>query len=194
MRGGKRKEPVAANKPPSPRNSFPLQLEQAFALLKAGRLTEADGAYSALIAEHPGLAIAHNHLGLIAKAMGQIDRAEALSRRAVELDPKDISGHTNLGNLLSKLGRYADADVCYARTLELAPDNEDGLLNRGGRGTTSAMVRARSAFISAQPRYIQPRRAPTMVSGSPTRWSVISPRPRRPIGKQSPSIRDLAAR
>jgi tetratricopeptide (TPR) repeat protein len=129
MRGGKRKAPVAAAKPRAVATVPPL-LNQAFTLFKAGRLQEAERAYSALIAQQPKLAVAHNHLGLIAKALGQAERAEVLLRRSVELDPADPSGHTNLGNLLLKLGRLADADESYARVIELTPDGEDALLNR----------------------------------------------------------------
>ena len=127
MKGGKRAVSSAA----AQARATQAELTQAFALLKAGRLAEAESAYSGLIARHPRLAVAHNHLGLIAKAQGRLDRAEELLRRAVEFDPADPSGHTNLGNLLAKLGRYAEADESYTRVLERMPDSEDALLNRG---------------------------------------------------------------
>ena len=131
MKGNKGRAGVGVRPQASAGGSVSPQLNQAFALFKAGQLDQAEKAYAKLVADHPRLAVAHNHLGLIAKALGQIERAESLLRRAVELDPKDVSGHINLGNLLSKLGRHVDADASYARALELAPDNEDCLLNRG---------------------------------------------------------------
>jgi len=109
----------------------PPQLAQAFAQFTAGNLDEAERGYAALIAAQPRLAVAHNHLALIAKARGRFDRAEELLRRAVELDPADLSGQINLGNLLSKLGRHGEAEPFYAKAIELAPDSEDCLLNLG---------------------------------------------------------------
>jgi tetratricopeptide (TPR) repeat protein len=106
-------------------------LARAFNFLKTGQLDDAERAYSAIAAANPRLAVAHNHLGLIAKARGQNDRAEAFLRRAIELDPNDVSGHLNLGNLLSKLGRYADAETSYRLASRLEPDNEDCLLSLG---------------------------------------------------------------
>lgn len=152
MRGGKRKAPTASQ-PRGAATVSPL-LAQAFALFKAGRLPEAEKAYSSLIVQQPRLAVAHNHLGLIAKALGQAERAEMLLRRSVELDPNDPSGHTNLGNLLIKLGRPADADFCYARVLELTPDSEDAFLNRAwslycladGEGALDLYTRAAVKF------------------------------------------------
>src|ERR1700749_2744938 len=109
MKGGKRKAPVTAAQPRAAAAAASALLNQAFTLFKAGRLQEAERAYSTLVVQQPRLAVAHNHLGLIAKALGQADRAVTLLQRAVELDPNDPSGHTNLGNLLIKLGRAADA-------------------------------------------------------------------------------------
>src|SRR5579862_5534105 len=128
MKGGKRRTVAAQAGPAAPP---PPQLAQAFASFKSGNLDEAERGYAALVASHPRLAVAHNHLGLIAKARGQVERAEALLRRAVELDPGDISGSVNLGNLLSGLGRHAEAEPLYTRALELSPESEDCLINMG---------------------------------------------------------------
>ena len=157
MKSDKRRGTNRPKPRPPVSGTVPPQLAQAFALFKAGKLDEAERAYLALVASHPTLAIAHNHLGLIAKTRGQIDRAEALLRRAVELDPSDISGPINLGNLLSKLGRHADADIFYARALEIAPDSEDCLLNRGwaryclgdGRGALEFYNRTATKYPSS---------------------------------------------
>ena len=131
-------------------------LARAFAAFQAGDLDQAERAYRALIAAHPNLAVAHNHLGLIAKARGDAVRAESLLRRAVELDPADISGPINLGNLLSRQGRHGEAEACYQKGLALAPANEDCLINLGwtryclGDGA-GALARYRRA-VEAHPR------------------------------------------
>ncbi len=153
MKGGKRKAPVAAAQPRASAAVSPL-LAQAFNLFKAGRLPEAERAYATLIVQQPRLAVAHNHLGLIAKALGQTERAVTLLLRAVELDPNDPSGHTNLGNLLFKLGRPAEADAAYAQALALTPDSEDALLNAAwaryslndGEGALALYTRAAAKY------------------------------------------------
>jgi tetratricopeptide (TPR) repeat protein len=158
MKGGKRKAPVTAAHPRAAAAVPPL-LSQAFNLFKAGRLQEAERAYATLVVQQPRLAVAHNHLGLIAKALGQTERAVSLLQRAVELDPNDPSGHTNLGNLLLKLGRAAEADDSYGRALALTPDSEDALLNKAwsqyslgnGEGALSVYERA-AAKYPASPR------------------------------------------
>ena len=62
---------------------------------------------------------------------GDFDRALALYRESLEIDPVQVSVHSNLGVVLYSMGRLDDALVQYAHALELNPDFVDALSNQG---------------------------------------------------------------
>lgn len=57
--------------------------------------------------------------------------AEALCRRAVELDPERRYAWNNLGRALFRLERFDEAEAAYRRQLEIAPDDEWSWSNLG---------------------------------------------------------------
>lgn len=61
----------------------------------------------------------------------QFAEAEALCRRAVELDPEHRYAWNNLGRALFRLERFDDAEAAYRRQLEIAPDDEWSWSNLG---------------------------------------------------------------
>jgi len=50
---------------------------------------------------------------------GRLSRG--LSRKAIEINPKDAYYRTVLGNVLETLGRYAEAEAAYRRAVEIDP-------------------------------------------------------------------------
>jgi tetratricopeptide (TPR) repeat protein len=65
--------------------------------------------------------MAYNNLGIIYYNQGQVDRAIASFRRAIELNPADPDPHNNLGIAYGKKGLYQDAyqEIKKARMLRL---------------------------------------------------------------------------
>ncbi len=98
-------------------------LEQARALLEAGRWPQAESLYRELIAESPGLARAHYNLGLVLEEMGRFGEAEQALRRATETAPEKAIPHNGLGEFLYRRGRPGEAAQCFHRAEALAPDN-----------------------------------------------------------------------
>ena len=74
-------------------------------LQSAARLGEAIDAYRRAIAIDPGHANAHDNLGVLLRASGEPQQAEAAYRTALQLNPAHIDAWTNLGILLNALKR-----------------------------------------------------------------------------------------
>jgi tetratricopeptide (TPR) repeat protein len=79
----------------------------------------------------PELPEAHNNLGNVLQAVGNIDGAKVSYQRALELRPDFIEAHNNLGNALEASGQLDDAITSYQRALELWPDNANVVSNLG---------------------------------------------------------------
>jgi Flp pilus assembly protein TadD/transglutaminase-like putative cysteine protease len=81
--------------------------------------------------------------------------AEALCRRAVELDPEHRHAWNNLGRALFRLERFDEAEAAYRRQLEIAPDDEWSWSNLGliakQRGNTSEAERLMRRQIEVTP-------------------------------------------
>jgi len=75
--------------------------------------------------------------------VGRLDEAEALYRRAVELEPRDPRIHRNLGDLHLRRGRTGAAREAYRRALELT---EVELASRPGDAT----LRVQRALLAAK--------------------------------------------
>jgi tetratricopeptide (TPR) repeat protein len=75
--------------------------------------------------------MAHNNLGIALRGKGQIDKAIAEHRRAIELDPKLAAFHNDLGNALTDKGQLDEAIACYKKAIELGPTNAMAHANLG---------------------------------------------------------------
>jgi Tfp pilus assembly protein PilF len=78
-------------------------------------------AFEAVLDIDPGVARAHNSLGVIAAREGRTDEAIERWRRAVALDPRDYQTLFNLGVTLRKAGREAEARPYLEAYLKAAP-------------------------------------------------------------------------
>ena len=129
------------------------ELSQLNALFAAGRVDEALAGYEALAAKQPDSAPVHRMLGAAAKKKGDVARAEAELRKAVELDPQDALAHRDLGVLLYETNRQDQALPEGEKALALDPQNAGLLFNMGlmyqnaGRGQEAwdALVKAEAA-------------------------------------------------
>jgi arylsulfatase A-like enzyme/Tfp pilus assembly protein PilF len=89
--------------------------------LMAGDAAAAQAALESALALDPGVAKAHNELGVIAARRGEWDAAIGHWRRAAELDPSDYQTLFNLGATLRGRGREAEARPFLEAYLAAAP-------------------------------------------------------------------------
>jgi tetratricopeptide (TPR) repeat protein len=87
------------------------------ALLRAGQFRAAHDRLEAIAAAHPGFVEALRLLAGTKLALGDAQGAEALLRRALELDPAWAPTHVTLGELLLASGRSAEAESVLRRAL-----------------------------------------------------------------------------
>lgn len=89
--------------------------------LMTGDRAGARRAMTDALAIDPGVAKAHNILGVMEAQEGRPEEAIAQWRLAAELNPRDYQTLFNLGKTLDKLGRPAEAEVFYRQYLSAAP-------------------------------------------------------------------------
>jgi tetratricopeptide (TPR) repeat protein len=86
-----------------------LLYAQAMALGQGSTPNQALPIFAKLIEARPDMAGLHYNHGLVLKAAGRLDDAEAAYREAVRLDPDLLAAWGNLANLLIDLGRVPEA-------------------------------------------------------------------------------------
>jgi predicted TPR repeat methyltransferase len=89
---------------------------------QAGQLVAAEGAYRALLAEHPDDANAAHFLGVLRFQEGGVEEGLALLGRSVEKDPANPHAWNNLGNMYVQIKRDGEAEQAYLRATSLNPD------------------------------------------------------------------------
>ena len=85
-------------------------------------------AFAESLTMDPGLARAHNSLGVLAAREGRLDEAVERWKRAAVLDPDDYQTLFNLGSTLRKLGRAPEARAyldAYLREAPVALEEKD---------------------------------------------------------------------
>jgi adenylate cyclase len=66
---------------------------------------------------------------VLARTLGQTDRAIELTNKGLDLNPVNASGFTNLSDQLYQARRFSDAIAAAQRSLEIVPGNPSGLVN-----------------------------------------------------------------
>ncbi len=99
------------------------RLEQATALLRAGKPEGAAAILGAILAREPRHAVAAHLLGLALKDIGDWDQGEKWLRFSIQLSPNQGEFHANLGNLLRKKEQYAAAEQAYRLALRHLPQH-----------------------------------------------------------------------
>lgn len=79
------------------------------------------------LALNPEEPMAHNNLGLIDAARGQLKDAEKEYLQELSFNPFYDSAHYNLGLLYYELGNFADARKQWEETLNINPQYLDAL-------------------------------------------------------------------
>ena len=117
---------------------------------RAGRLSEADAIYCALIAVDPDHIDALHFAGVIAYQRGQHAQAAALIEAALERNPANAPAQNNLGNALAAQGLMERAVACYREAVRLAPGYLDAYVNLGAKLKAQGMLdEAAAAYRSA---------------------------------------------
>lgn len=100
-----------------------LSLARAQALMQSRRVPEAVSEYNAIVQKDPGVAIAHQQLGIVAAHSGDLVLAERELKEAVRLDEKDTVSHTSLALTYTSLGDTGKAKLEFEKALLLEPRN-----------------------------------------------------------------------
>lgn len=79
----------------------------------------------------PGMADAHNSLGMAQHDLNRLAEAENSFRGAVRLQPELAAAWVNLGLVRQKFGALAEAESCYRQALDAGADPEDVCGNLG---------------------------------------------------------------
>jgi tetratricopeptide (TPR) repeat protein len=86
-----------------------------------------------------------------------MDEAEALYRRAMELDPWLAIAYTNLGNICFRRGDEEQAEALYRRALDIDPSQPEAQYNLGyvmlERGLASQAIDFFRGAIQSDPRF-----------------------------------------
>ncbi len=104
---------------------------QAQALLRAGRVDEAEAQCRKILTVEPSHAEALNLLGQIARKRGKHDEAIELIRRAISLRPRHAPFHHSLASVYGDLHQFDETIECRKSAQELQPDNLDANLHLG---------------------------------------------------------------
>ena len=105
--------------------------QQALALHRQSRLSEAELLYERVLQANPRHSVAWYLLGHIAAQSGQHQRALVLLGCATEHDPLNAAAHNETGNVLFRLKRLDEAAAAYERALAINPKSIEFHTNRG---------------------------------------------------------------
>jgi len=106
-------------------------LDQAIAAHRAGNVSEAERAYTAILKGSRTHPVALHMLGLLRAQRGNFADAEPLLKKAVRVDPGNPDVLFNYANVLRALDKTDDALDWLAKAIALAPNFAGAHLNRG---------------------------------------------------------------
>ena len=112
-----------------PHTSHPELEEQALALRKNGRLTEATNLCQEIIDNNPANFKALHLLGTIAIETQQYEQGVEFLMQALEIFPLYVEAYINLGVALEKLELFEDARFCFQKSIEIEPLQFSGYHN-----------------------------------------------------------------
>lgn len=119
-------------KHPEGQESLEELLARADRVRYDGQYDEAEKLYLRLLDLDPDNAAAHHGLGLVyCYHEGRFDESVAELRKAVELDPTNVTYRLNLAKTLTMLAMYEDAKAEFEKVLEIDPENEEATKQLG---------------------------------------------------------------
>nr|WP_281375277.1 tetratricopeptide repeat protein [Aquabacterium terrae] len=108
----------------SARRTTPAQLALALgnARMEAGDPVAAERLYSEAVKQDPGLSMLYSALGASQHLQKKFVAASGSYRKALELDPRDLSAQVGLAGIAFEQGHHHEAIELFERTLQQAPD------------------------------------------------------------------------
>jgi Flp pilus assembly protein TadD len=100
---------AAVGAPPVDLAQLVAQTNAAGALLDQGKVDEAVAAYEVIAAAAPQIPLVHVRLAAAYAKKGDVARAEASGRKAIELDPAFVDGYVSLATIFAASGRTEQA-------------------------------------------------------------------------------------
>lgn len=97
-------------------------LDRGVAHHQGGRLSEAQDAYRAVLADSPNHPMALHYLGLLAHQTGHGEQALELLQKAVAVMPDYAEAQWNLATILAEFERWAEVETCCRTALKFEPD------------------------------------------------------------------------
>lgn len=67
----------------------------------------------------PGFAAGHNNLGMVLKALGQMQEAIVSYQKAIELNPSYADAYQNIGVALLKMGNVPESISAFGKAIAL---------------------------------------------------------------------------
>ena len=107
------------------------QLQQAIQLHQAGRLAEAEGLYTEVLAFESANFTATHFLGVIRYQQGRNSEAIALIGAALRIDPSSTGALSNYGLALKAEARLPEALASFDKSIAAKPDDPESHNNRG---------------------------------------------------------------
>jgi Flp pilus assembly protein TadD len=134
-------------------------LARAYALLRSGRLVEAEHVCRSLLAGGAQRAAATHLLAMVRRQAGDAESSERLMRESIALEPRNAEFRTNFGNFLRHLGKLAAAEEAYRAALALESANRVARLGLtrtlGDLGRHAQAESEASALVAIAPRDAQ---------------------------------------
>jgi Flp pilus assembly protein TadD len=157
-------------------NDAPTQYLLANLLEKLGRFEEAEAAYRQAIEKDPSFTAAYSSLGNLLKKLeryadaelayrlaiekdpndaayyaSQVNRAELLLRKNLEIKQDDPASWSSLGVVLSKQGRYPEAEAAFRQAIQKDPNDVKAYSNLGNllSGDPERYAEAEAAYRQA---------------------------------------------
>jgi Flp pilus assembly protein TadD len=139
----------------------------------AGRLQQAELAYTQVLAIEPNHVHALHLLGVIAHQAGRDHLAVDYIGRAIAADPGIAEAHNNLGLALQGLGRLTEAEASFREALRLKP-NADAYSNLGNVLCVTDRL-AEAEAIYRESLRLEPESASTHNNLGNTLWNLHRP-------------------
>lgn len=135
-----------------------VDVDQALALHRAGRLDDARRLYERILDTNPRNASVWHFLGVLQHQIGNSDVAVENITRALDLDPRYADAWNNLGNVHRETNQYDAALQAYQRAVEIVPRHADAWNNigvmRSGRGEYDEAQRAYACAVEHDPAHV----------------------------------------
>jgi tetratricopeptide (TPR) repeat protein len=126
---------------------------------KAGDLPKAKSIYKQILQADPNQPVVLHFLGLIARQVGESDRAVKLIGDALKIKPDYAEAHSNLGSVFQELGEVDEAMASYSRAITIKPDYAEAHYNLGNAlqelGQLEEALSSYSKALNVRPDYVE---------------------------------------